>query len=230
MRPIFSIKCSTFSKTLVVDSAIPTAKAPTMGDRPMEPASAAAPKNDAVAIPSTLPLAFQSRGVTRRGIRNTEASSMMAKKASTWNMVIMISKMSISTIPESLPTRDVTTDRTAMASMSSTIAAPMISLASLDFIFPNSLSTWTEIAMLVAVSAVAISMDCRASNPNIWNAARPAKNGTTTPMVPTTNEALPPRRNSLGVISRPAMNRITIAPISPRMRISPSSFSIDSPL
>ena len=50
--------------------------------------------------------------------------------------------------------------------MSSTTAAPIINRASGDFIFPNSLNTWIEIAMLVAVSAVAISIDCNASNPN----------------------------------------------------------------
>ena len=48
---------------MVVDNAIPTANAPTIGDSPIEPASAAAPKNDAVAIPSTLPFAFHSLGV-----------------------------------------------------------------------------------------------------------------------------------------------------------------------
>ena len=33
----------------MVDNAIPTANAPTIGDSPMDPASAAAPKKDAVA-------------------------------------------------------------------------------------------------------------------------------------------------------------------------------------
>ena len=42
-----------------------------------------------------------------------------------------------------------------------------------------------------------------------------AADGITTPSVPTVKELLPPLRNSLGVISRPAMNKITIAPISP---------------
>ena len=63
INPIFPMKFSTFSNTLVVDNAIPTANAPTIGDNPIEPASAAAPKNDAVAIPSTLPFAFHKRGV-----------------------------------------------------------------------------------------------------------------------------------------------------------------------
>ena len=63
-------------------------------------------------------------------------------------------------------------------------------------------------------------MDCNASNPNMPNTTRPAKNGTTTPNVPTVNDAFPPLRNSFGVISNPAMNKITIAPISPRILIS----------
>ena len=49
---------------------------------------------------------------------------------------------------------------------------------------------------------------------------RPAKKGKTTPAVPTVKEAFPPFRNSFGVISRPAINKITSAPISPSTIIS----------
>ena len=91
----------------------------------------------------------------------------------------------------------VTTDSAAMASMSSTIAAPRINLASLDCILPNSVNTWTEIAILVAVSAVATSKDSNFLKPNIKN----------------TRGETPPFINSLGVISSPAINRITIAEI-----------------
>ncbi len=65
-----------------------------------------------------------------------------------------------------------------------------------------------------------MSIDCNASNPNNWKTASPIKNGMTTPNVPTTNAAFPPLRNSFGVISSPAMNKITIAPISPNILIS----------
>ena len=128
--------------------------------------------------------------------------------------------MSMLSTPPSDPAIDDTTDNTAIAKMSSTTAAPMINLASGVLIFPNSLKTWIEIAILVAVSAVAINIDCNASNPNIWKTANPAKNGTTTPNVPTVNDAFPPLRNSFGVISNPAINKITIAPISPSILIS----------
>ena len=39
-----------------------------------------------------------------------------------------------------------------------------------------------------------------------------------TPIAPTVNEVAPPFRNSLGVISSPAINKITIADISPICR------------
>ena len=84
--------------------------------------------------------------------------------------------------------------------------------------------------MLVAVSAVAIIIACNASNPNAWNTNSPAKNGTTTPKVPTVNDAFPPRKNSFGVISNPAINKITIAPISPNVLISGPICRIDSPV
>ena len=51
---------STFFNTAVAERAIPTANAPTIGDNPSDPAIAAAPKNDAVAIPSILPLDFHN--------------------------------------------------------------------------------------------------------------------------------------------------------------------------
>ena len=109
----------------------------------------------------------------------------------------------------------VTTDNTAMARISSTIAAPNISLASFVCIFPSSVNTCTDIAMLVAVRAVATNMDSNASNPNNVSTANPTKNGTITPIDPTVKEAAPPLRNSRGVISSPATNKMTIADISP---------------
>ena len=120
---------------------MPTANAPTMGDSPIDPANAAAPKNDAVAIPSTLPLAFHNRGVIIFGITITATISMIAKNPRTWRIVIMTSVRSILSTPASDPAIDVTTDNTAIAKMSSTTAAPMISLASGVLILPNSLST-----------------------------------------------------------------------------------------
>ena len=205
---------------MLVDNAIPTANAPTIGDNPIDPASAAAPKNDAVAIPSTLPFAFHSLGVMIFGITTTATINIIAKNPNTFKIVIVTSVMSILSTPPSEPAIDVTTDNTAIAKISSITAAPMISLASGVLILPNSLNTWIEIAILVAVSAVAINIDCNASNPNIWNTANPAKNGITTPNVPTVNDAFPPLRNSFGVISKPAINKITIAPISPSILIS----------
>ena len=73
--------------------------------------------------------------------------------------------MSILSTPPPSAAMDDTTDKTAMASISSTTAAPIIIRASGVFILPNSFSTCIEIAMLVAVSAVAMSIDCSASNP-----------------------------------------------------------------
>ena len=107
----------------------------------MEPARAAAPKNAAVAIPSTLPFAFHSLGVIIFGITTTATTNIIAKNPSTFKMVIVISVMSMLSTPHSDPAMDVTTDNTAIASMSSTIAAPMISLASGVLIFPNSFRT-----------------------------------------------------------------------------------------
>ena len=68
---------------MLVDNAIPTAKAPTIGDRPIDPARADAPKNEAVAIPSTLPFAFQILGVTNFGITITATTSITAKNPNT---------------------------------------------------------------------------------------------------------------------------------------------------
>src|ERR671918_1100700 len=79
----------------------------------------------------------------------------------------------------------VTTERTAIARISSTIAAPSINLASFVCIFPNSVNTWTDIAILVAVSAVATSIDSNASNPKNVSTTNPTKNGTMTPIDPT---------------------------------------------
>ena len=109
----------------------------------------------------------------------------------------------------------VTTDSTAIARISSTIAAPNISLASFVCIFPSSVNTWTDIAILVAVSAVATNIDSNASNPKKVNTINPTKNGTITPIDPTVKEAAPPLKNSLGVISSPATNKMTMADISP---------------
>ena len=109
----------------------------------------------------------------------------------------------------------VTTDSTAIARISSTIAAPNINLASFVCIFPSSVNTWTDIAILVAVSAVATSIDSNASNPKNVSTTNPTKNGTMTPIDPTVKEAAPPLKNSRGVISNPATNRMTMADISP---------------
>jgi hypothetical protein len=108
-----------------------------------------------------------------------------------------------------------TTDSTAIARMSSTIAAPKISRASFDCIFPSSFNTWMDIAMLVAVRAVAIKRVSNAPRPYMENTANPTKNGTITPNAPTVKDAAPPLRNSLGVISNPATNKITMADSSP---------------
>lgn len=51
-----------------------------------------------------------------------------------------------------------------------------------------------------------------------------------TPIEPTVKAAVPPLRNSLGVISRPAINRITIADISPISLTVSSKTTRGSPL
>ena len=63
----------------------------------------------------------------------------------------------------------VTTERTAIASISSTMAVPKINLASFVCIFPKSVKTLTDIAILVAVRAVATRMDCNPPIPNSVN-------------------------------------------------------------
>ena len=57
-----------------------------------------------------------------------------------------------------------TTDKIAIAKISSTMAAPRISLASFVCIFPIDDKTWIDIAILVAVNAVAIKSVLSASN------------------------------------------------------------------
>jgi hypothetical protein len=64
--------------------------------------------------------------------------------------------------------------------------------------------------MLVAVNAVAIKSVSSAFSPYIEKTIKPVKNGTITPNAPIAKEAMPPFRNSLGVISNPATNKITI--------------------
>ena len=125
----------------MVDNAIPTANAPTIGDSPIEPASAAAPKNDAVAIPSTLPFAFHNLGVIIFGITTTATTNIITKNPNTFKIVIVTSVMSMLSTPPSDPAIEDTTDNTAIAKISSTTAAPMINLASGVLIFPNSLNT-----------------------------------------------------------------------------------------
>jgi hypothetical protein len=151
--------------------AIPIAKAPTIGDRPAKAAIPAAPKNAAVVIPSTLPLDFHSLSEWRSlGIKNTAPTSIAANIPSTWSMsstMSVIAGMAAVAAPSPPCTMDTTTESTAMASMSSTMAAPSIRRASFDCILPISDSTWMDIAMLVAVSAVATSKDSSASRPNV---------------------------------------------------------------
>ena len=56
-----------------------------------------------------------------------------------------------------------TTDKIAIAKISSTMTAPRISLASFVCIFPIDDKTWIDIAILVAVNAVAIKSVSSAS-------------------------------------------------------------------
>ena len=110
------------------------------------------------------------------------------------------------------------------------MAAPKISRASLVCIFPNDDKTWIDIAILVAVNAVAIKSVSSASNPYKENTKYPTKNGTITPSAPIVNELTPPFRNSLGVISKPATKSITIAANSPICLIVSSRITNGSPL
>jgi hypothetical protein len=57
-----------------------------------------------------------------------------------------------------------TTDKIAIAKISSTMAAPRISLASFVCIFPIDVKTWIDIAILVAINAVASKSVLSASN------------------------------------------------------------------
>ena len=65
----------------------------------------------------------------------------------------------------------------------------------------------------MAVSAVAIKSTSNESRPYIERITNPTENGTITPNAPMVNDAAPPLRNSLGVISSPAINKITMAAI-----------------
>ncbi len=153
---------------LVLATAIPTENAPTIGDRPTDAAIADAPKKDAVTIPSMLPFAFHNLSVfTILGIIIIAPTSNTANIPSIFRIKNIISIIFGVKLP--LCTMVTTTDRTAIARISSTMAAPKINFASFDCILPNSFSTVTDIAILVAVSAVAIRIDCSTSNPNIKN-------------------------------------------------------------
>ncbi len=83
--------------------------------------------------------------------------------------------------------------------------------------------------MLVAVRAVEINKVSNAPRPYIENMINPTKNGTITPNAPTVKDAAPPLRNSLGVISNPATNKITMADSSPICLIVSSNTTIGPP-
>ena len=71
---------STFLIIFVLATAIPTENDPTIGDSPTAAAIADAPKNDAVTIPSMLPLAFHNlSGFTILGITSMAPISNPAK-------------------------------------------------------------------------------------------------------------------------------------------------------
>ena len=58
-----------------------------------------------------------------------------------------------------------TTDKISIAKISSTMAAPKISLASFFCLFPIDDKTWIDIAILLAVNAVTIKSISSSSNP-----------------------------------------------------------------
>ena len=120
LSPILLMKFSIFSNTFVVERAIPTANAPTIGDNPNIPAIAAAPKNDAVAIPSTLPVAFQILGVITFGIMKMAAINIAAKNPNTLRIVNVTSSKSILSTA-SAPPNDVTTDNIDLLDVTFTI-------------------------------------------------------------------------------------------------------------
>src|ERR671932_2594224 len=135
---------STYSSTrfiiLVLDTAIPTAKAPTIGDKPANAEIPAAPKNVAVVIPSILPLDFHNLSTWRiLGTTKTAPANKAANIAIIFDIKNLILPISGAVFP--VCTIVVTTDKTAIASISSTMAAPKINLASLDCILPSSVNT-----------------------------------------------------------------------------------------
>ena len=71
-----------------------------------------------------------------------------------------------------------TTNKIAIDKISSTMAAPKISLASFDCIFPIDDKTWIDIAILLAVITVEINGISSASNPFNENTKYTTKNGT----------------------------------------------------
>ena len=140
INPILLANFSTFCITAVAERAIPTANAPTIGDNPSDPAIAAAPKNDAVAIPSILPVDFHNLVVITFGITKMATINIIAKNANILRIVNVTSiKSTVSNA--SAPPNDATTDNTAIAKISSTTAAAIIKRASGDLILLNSFST-----------------------------------------------------------------------------------------
>ena len=72
-----------------------------------------------------------------------------------------------------------------------------------------------DIAILVAVRAVAINRVSNAHRPYIENGKPQKEWNNYTRCSPTVKEAAPQLRNSLGVISNPETNKITMADNSP---------------
>ena len=75
----FPAYSSTCLMRRVLATAIPTENAPTIGDSPTNAAIPAAPKNEAVTIPSMLPFDFHSLSTwSNLGIKNTDPMSSAA--------------------------------------------------------------------------------------------------------------------------------------------------------
>ena len=73
------MKFSTFSNTLVVDNAIPTANAPTIGDNPIEPARTAAKKKVAKRKPARK-TAAKKKVAKRKPARRTSKTKRKTRR------------------------------------------------------------------------------------------------------------------------------------------------------
>ncbi len=206
---------------------MPAAKAPKIGDKPITPANAALPKHVAVATTSTVPLTFQRsatptiRGITLKDNAKRRSQNIIVRNRS------QIMSNSWGATPE--VTIDKTIARTTKPNTSSITAAFIITFPSTVWSFPISSKVLRVIAILVAVRVAATKRLTFQENPRNCRIYNPKKKGTITPNIPTTVDLVPTILNCPKLISRPAIKRRRIAPISANINTYSFNSTIGSP-